>query len=77
MNVTDPRRSWAMAVALGVVVALAVTGCATKPRTASAPGDKVITVVSAENFWGSLAEQLGGARVKVTSIISNPDADPQ
>ena len=33
-------------------------------------------MVAAENFWGSLAEQLGGAHVKVTSIINNPDADP-
>jgi zinc/manganese transport system substrate-binding protein len=36
----------------------------------------VINVVAAENFWGSLAEQLGGSHVKVTSIIDNPDADP-
>jgi len=30
----------------------------------------------AENFWGSLAQQLGAAHATVTSIISNPDADP-
>jgi zinc/manganese transport system substrate-binding protein len=33
-------------------------------------------VVAAENFWGSLAEQLGGAHASVTSIINSPDADP-
>ncbi|GAA5179387.1 metal ABC transporter solute-binding protein [Rugosimonospora acidiphila] len=33
-------------------------------------------MVAAENFWGSLAGQLGGSHVKVTSIINNPDADP-
>src|SRR5205823_5874260 len=27
-------------------------------------------------FWGSLAQQLGGSHARVTSIISNPDADP-
>jgi zinc/manganese transport system substrate-binding protein len=32
--------------------------------------------VAAENFWGSLAAQLGGPHVRVTSIINNPDADP-
>jgi len=32
--------------------------------------------VAAENFWGSIASQLGGSHAKVTSIISNPDADP-
>jgi zinc/manganese transport system substrate-binding protein len=61
------------AAALAALVALA--GCATAPGSA-ASGAKVINVVAAENFWGSLAGQLGGAHVKVTSIINNPDADP-
>ena len=33
-------------------------------------------MVAAENFWGSIATQLGGAHVDVTSIIINPDTDP-
>jgi zinc/manganese transport system substrate-binding protein len=33
-------------------------------------------VVAAENFWGSIATQLGGDRVSVTSIITNPNTDP-
>ena len=35
-----------------------------------------ITVVAAENFYGDLAHQIGGADAKVTSILSNPDQDP-
>ncbi|HEY3959217.1 MAG TPA: zinc ABC transporter substrate-binding protein [Solirubrobacteraceae bacterium] len=35
-----------------------------------------LRVVAAENFWGSIAAQLGGARVQVQSIIVNPDTDP-
>jgi len=35
-----------------------------------------IHVVAAENFWGSIASQLGGSRVQVTSIITNPATDP-
>jgi zinc/manganese transport system substrate-binding protein len=35
-----------------------------------------IHVVAAENFWGSLATQLGGDRVQVTSVITNPATDP-
>jgi zinc/manganese transport system substrate-binding protein len=35
-----------------------------------------IHVVAAENFWGSLATQLGGNRVQVTSVITNPATDP-
>ncbi|MFI8460960.1 metal ABC transporter solute-binding protein, Zn/Mn family [Kitasatospora sp. NPDC085464] len=42
----------------------------------AAPGVGAIQVVAAENFWGSIAGQLGGEHVKVTNIISNPDADP-
>lgn len=35
-----------------------------------------VDVVAAENFYGDLAHQIGGAQVKVTSILSNPDQDP-
>jgi len=33
-------------------------------------------VVAAENTWGSIAAQLGGVHVVVTSIVSDPNADP-
>jgi zinc/manganese transport system substrate-binding protein len=35
-----------------------------------------IPVVAAENFYGDVVQQLGGDRVEVTSILSNPDQDP-
>ncbi len=38
--------------------------------------ERVIPVAAAENFWGSLASQLGGSHVRVTSIITNPSTDP-
>ncbi len=37
---------------------------------------KLINVVAAENFYGNIAEQLGGERVHVTSILSDPNLDP-
>jgi zinc/manganese transport system substrate-binding protein len=59
------------------LLALALSACTTSPsRPVSAGATATINVVAAENFWGNLAEQLGGARVKVASIIDNPDADP-
>jgi zinc/manganese transport system substrate-binding protein len=61
-------------VAAGLV--LAVSACSTTPAPAAGSGSGVITVLAAENFWGSLAGQLGGAHVKVTSIINSPGADP-
>src|SRR5580704_7348902 len=36
----------------------------------------VIQVVAAENFWGSIASQIGGTHVNVLSIVSDPNADP-
>jgi zinc/manganese transport system substrate-binding protein len=33
-------------------------------------------VAAAENFWGSVAAQLGGEKVAVSSIIANPNTDP-
>lgn len=35
-----------------------------------------LQVVAGENFWGSLVSQLGGSKVQVTSIVSDPNADP-
>ena len=33
-------------------------------------------MIAGENFWGSIAAQLGGSHVSVTSIVSNPSTDP-
>src|SRR5438105_1115153 len=35
-----------------------------------------ITVVAGENFWGSIAAQLGGSKVTVQSVVTDPNADP-
>jgi zinc/manganese transport system substrate-binding protein len=35
-----------------------------------------IAVLAAENFYGEIAQQIGGPDVKVTSILTNPDQDP-
>jgi zinc/manganese transport system substrate-binding protein len=38
--------------------------------------DSRIAVVAAENFYGSVAKEIGGEGVAVTSIMNNPDQDP-
>jgi zinc/manganese transport system substrate-binding protein len=64
-------------VVLGGGATSGLGGCATSPgRSDGADGSAVIRVVAAENFWGSLAAQLGGSHVRVSSVIDNPDADP-
>jgi zinc/manganese transport system substrate-binding protein len=59
--------------AAAVVVALAGTACGTGGVGAT-PG--VLNVVAGENFWGSLAVQLGGSKVSVHSVVTDPNADP-
>jgi len=39
-------------------------------------GNSPINIVAGENFYGDLAQQLGGPHVKVTSILNNPEQDP-
>jgi zinc/manganese transport system substrate-binding protein len=46
------------------------------PAPTSATSTEVLQVVAAENFWGSLVQQLGGTHVQVLSIVSDPNADP-
>jgi zinc/manganese transport system substrate-binding protein len=45
-------------------------------QTARASDGAVVDIVAAENFYGDVARQIGGALVHVTSILSNPDEDP-
>jgi zinc/manganese transport system substrate-binding protein len=60
-------------VALLTVAAASAAGCGELPASATVRG---VRVVAAENFWGSIARQLGGRRVTVTSIVSSPAQDP-
>jgi zinc/manganese transport system substrate-binding protein len=59
-----------------LVVAGAAAGCATGSSASSPAADGKIQVAAAENFWGSIASQLGGDKVAVKSIVTNPDTDP-
>lgn len=59
------------------VVLLIAIGAAVwlmQPQDNSFP--KKLKVVAAENTWGNLAAQIGGDDVDVTSIITDPNADP-
>jgi zinc/manganese transport system substrate-binding protein len=65
------RRRPGLLAAVVVALAAACGGTGSSGATTSK-----VQVVAAENFWGSIASQIGGDRVQVTSIISNPDTDP-
>ncbi|CAB3755940.1 metal ABC transporter solute-binding protein [Paraburkholderia solisilvae] len=51
-------------------------GEAAHAQAASPAASGKLPVVAAENFYGDVVQQLGGDRVEVTSILSNPDQDP-
>jgi zinc/manganese transport system substrate-binding protein len=63
--------------ALGAIAAtllsLTLVACGSGAAT---PGGGKVAVVAAENFWGSIAAQVGGSKASVQSIIVDPAEDP-
>jgi zinc/manganese transport system substrate-binding protein len=62
-------------VSLFVVAGLVLAGCGESGQSADGQGGK-LQVVASTNVWGSVLSAVGGDRVSVTSIISDPSADP-
>jgi zinc/manganese transport system substrate-binding protein len=54
----------------------ALGACSTAAANGPAGSSRVIQVAAAENFWGSIAAQVGGSHVHVVAIITNPNTDP-
>ena len=72
------RRAFAALTA--IVLAASVAACSgqsedTPSASSTADKDSVITVIAASNQWGSLAKELGGSYVDVTSILNNTSTD--
>ena len=60
------------ALLVAPLLALIVAGCG-GISSATTTG---VSVVAAENFWGSIARQIAGDKADVQSIITNPAQDP-
>ena len=60
------------ALPVALIVAAALAGCG----GISSAQTNGVTVVAAENFWGSIAKQIAGNKADVQSIITNPAQDP-
>lgn len=72
-----PGRTRVVLLAALTAVAIVTAGCAARPAPSAAPArSRLISVVASENFWGSIARQLGGSHAAVYSLISDPNADP-
>jgi zinc/manganese transport system substrate-binding protein len=66
------RRGCFLGLVVASIVGLGVWGCSS---ATSSPDGKIVAVAG-ENFYGDLIGRLGGDRVRVTSIISDPAVDP-
>jgi zinc/manganese transport system substrate-binding protein len=69
------RSPQAAALIASLAALVLVTGCGGSPGSAAARGNG-LQAVAAENFWGSLAAQLGGSKAHVQSVITSPATDP-
>jgi zinc/manganese transport system substrate-binding protein len=75
------RLKWMPHVVLAAIAVFLLAGCGSTKQTGSASSNSTdqkqkIKVVAAENFYGEVAQAVGGDHVQVTSIITNPSADP-
>lgn len=64
--------------ALGLAVLL-LAGCggnAAAPAPDQGPSDGRVSVVASTNVYGSIVSAVGGDRVRVTTLIDDPAADP-
>jgi zinc/manganese transport system substrate-binding protein len=60
-----------------MLLSLVTIACGTRSAGGgSAVDTSLISVIAAENFYGDIAHQIGGDRVRVTSILNDPNADP-
>ena len=60
-----------------LLVAAALTlVAACSPAALGGGASGTVNVVAGENFWGSIASQLGGSHARVQSVVTDPNADP-
>ncbi len=76
-HVRRPVRPRIGAAATSMLMAAFAAGCNSGGQgSVAGNGGGPLKVVASENFWGSIAGQLGGGKVQVQSIIVNPNTDP-
>jgi zinc/manganese transport system substrate-binding protein len=63
-------------IIIAIFVILIVTGGLYLHSAKQKTTNNKIQVVAAENFWGNIISQIGGDKITVTSIITNPNTDP-
>ncbi|RSX55016.1 ABC transporter substrate-binding protein [Bifidobacterium dolichotidis] len=69
-----PMRTIAAAIA-GIALLVGASACGSSNSSSNSTNDKTINVVAVSNQWGSMAQELGGKHVKVTTILNNTNTD--
>jgi len=59
-----------------LIILLSGCGATTTSMNPAPSSNAKINIVAVENFYGELAQAIGGSRVKVTSIIAHTSVDP-
>src|SRR6478752_6758802 len=59
-----------------VIIRTVKSSTGRRRRGAAAGASGQVRVLASTNVWGDVAAQIGGEHVAVTSIISDPSADP-
>lgn len=80
----ENKKYWVKVLLFGVIFfaanLLILTGCSSSEQSSQesdrSEGGSKINIVAAEDFYGEVAEAVGGDHVEVTSIITNPSEDP-
>jgi zinc/manganese transport system substrate-binding protein len=65
-----------IAIVTAVACALVLSGCGGGGSAGKVGVGSRVSVVAAENVYGDIASQIGGSHVSVSSILTDPDADP-
>ncbi len=57
-------------------VCVTAVACSGAPSSSARSSTTTVNIVAGENFWGSIVSQLAGRLGHVTSIVTDPNADP-
>ena len=62
--------------ALALVLSATLTACGSSGGSDATGDTGKLNVVASTNVWGDIANQVGGSRIDVTSLLTSPDQDP-
>lgn len=63
-------------ILITLLITIGLGACANPGSGVTGNHSTRISIVAAENFYGDIAQQIGGSRVTVTSFLNDPNVDP-